>query len=106
MHEATDHGCWLLGEFINRAMHETCRLDIAVSQQLIELLLADLLGSRLAQRVLAHFAQPLTPIVEDGLKSAFARPVADKTVGITQFLSIGIHRNSCELHRAVDKRRG
>src|SRR5262245_8845955 len=51
LHEAADHARQLLGEVLDRAVHDTRRLVIALRQELVELLLADLLARLLAERV-------------------------------------------------------
>ena len=78
--EAADHGGELLRELFDRAVNHACRLRIAFQQDLVELLLAHLVAGLLAQRVLAHLADPLAPIVEDGLKRPLAGPVADEAI--------------------------
>ena len=70
----------LLRELLDRAVDQARRLGVAVDQQLVELLLADLVGRRLAERILADLAQALAPIVEDRLERALAGAVADEAL--------------------------
>jgi hypothetical protein len=48
------------------------RLGIAIGEQLVEPLLADLIAGRLAKGVFARFSQPLAPVIQYGLKRALA----------------------------------
>jgi len=49
-------------------MDQVRLIGIPLDQDLVELFLADLVGRRLAQRILTDLAQPLAPIIEDLLE--------------------------------------
>src|SRR5712671_2925919 len=80
----------LLGEFLDGALDQAGRLGIAGLQHLLEPLLADLVGRRVAERVLAEPRQALAPIGEDLGEGALAGAVADEAVRLAQRGVIGV----------------
>ena len=65
-------------------MHQRRRLDVVAGQRLVELILGDIVGRCLAERILAGFAQRLAP--HPGcLERALAGAVAEKAVVVLQF---------------------
>ena len=94
--EAADHGGEFLRELFDHAVNHACRLRVAFQEDLVELLLADLVARLLAQRVLADLADPLAPVVEDGLKRSFAGPVADEAIRLAQLGVVRIHGDATQ----------
>lgn len=84
----------------------SCRLRVAFEQDFVELLLADLFARLLAQRILAHLANPLAPVVEDGLKRSFAGPVADEAIRLTQLGVVRVHGDATQRLGAVGEQVG
>ena len=94
--KAADHGGEFLRELFDRAVNHAGRFRIAFEQDFVELLLADLFAGLLAQRVLAHLADALAPVVEDGLKGSFAGPVADEAVRVAQLGVVRVHGDATQ----------
>ncbi|MGH6930057.1 MAG: hypothetical protein ACREEV_17200 [Dongiaceae bacterium] len=96
----------LLRELFDRTMHDAGDLRIVRVQQLVELLLADLFGGGVAERIAAHAAQSVAPIVQDVDESTPTRAVADKAVGLPQLGVIGIDLHSRQDRAAMFEKRG
>ena len=99
--EAADHGGEFLRELFDHAVNHAGRFRVAFDQDFVELLLADLIARLLAQRVLAYLADPLAPVVEDGLKRSLAGPVADEAIRLAQLGVVRIHGDATECLGAV-----
>src|SRR6185436_7944532 len=61
--EAANHRGKFLRKFLDGAVNHAGSFGIALQQHLVELLLADLLAGLLAERILAHLADALAPII-------------------------------------------
>ena len=75
----------LLGEFLDRTMHQGCGADVVADQRLIEFGLGDLAGGFFAQGIVAVFLQRLAQAVQDLAESPLAGAVAEKAFVVLQF---------------------
>src|SRR5262249_25185659 len=85
-------------------MDEPRGLGIALDEDLVELLLAELIGGLLAERVVADLAQAVPPPVEDRAECAVARAIADEPLAVAQLGVVGVDRDGGQLAQAVDDR--
>ena len=84
LEEAADDERKLLREVLDRALHDAGRLRIALGQQRVELLPADVLARLVAERVVAGLAQGLAPVLDDLAEGAFVGAVADEALVVLQ----------------------
>ncbi len=87
------HEGQFLREVLDRTMQDSRRLDVVTNQNLVEFLLADVLGGLVPERIFAGLAQRLAEIFEDVLKGAFAGAVAQKPVVVLEFdvVTVDVH---------------
>src|SRR5262245_42542426 len=74
--EATDDRRKLLRKLFDGAVDDPGRFRIALYENLVELLLAQLFAWRVTKRIVADARDALAPVVEDRLECALARAVA------------------------------
>ena len=74
-----------LGEFLDRAMHQRCGVDIVADQRRVESFLAISSGGFLPKRIVAVFLQRFAQAVENLAERALAGAVAEKAVLVLQF---------------------
>lgn len=74
---------------------------VALGQELVELLLPDLLGRRVADGIGAKLAQRLAPPFEHVMKSAAARLVADEAILVADLAVVAVHLDAREPLGAV-----
>src|SRR5579883_204136 len=95
-------GCEFLGKILYRSVHDTGRFHVAGGQELVKLLLPDPVARLVSQRILVVAPAPaFALIVENRLKGALARAVADETVAFPQFFVVGIDYNGRQLASAM-----
>ncbi len=87
-------------------MNQAGRFDIALGQQLVQLLLAEVFGRGVAERILARFPHSCAQIVHDRLERPLARPIADKTCRAAEFGVVGINRDETQMLRSVGEKGG
>src|SRR5581483_11992927 len=85
-----DHGGEFLCELLDRAEHETRRLWVALDDELVHRLFADVLARLFAERVFVDLPDALAPIVENLAERAVAGAVAEKPFAVAQFLVVGV----------------
>src|SRR5262249_50172727 len=83
--ERADDERKLLRETLNRPLHNAGGLGVALCEQRIELLPADLLARLVPERIVAGFAQRLAPALEDRAERALVGAVAEQTFVVLQF---------------------
>ena len=66
-------------------MHHGGGLDVVADQHRVQRFLADLVGSLLAERVLAGFPQRLAPLLQDPAERALAGAVAQESIVVLEF---------------------
>jgi hypothetical protein len=69
----------------DRALHDTSGFQIALGEQAVEFLFAELLTRLVAERVLASLAQGLAPVLDYGTEGTLAGAVADEPLVVLQF---------------------
>ena len=92
-------------EILDGALHDPGRVRIALGQQRVELLLADVLARLVAERVVAGLAQRLAPVLDDGAEGAFAGAVAQKTFVILQLDIVAVDIDGGQAGGAMRARR-
>jgi len=102
-HEAADDGCEFLRELFDRAIQDARGFRISVSEQLVQLVLADLIAGRVTERIFTDLAHTLAPVVENGSKRAIAGAVTDEAVGRPQLGVIGIDDDRTQLRGAMTR---
>ena len=69
-------------EGLDRPVHDSRRLGIALGQQIVELLFGDLARLFVAERVLTDAAQRFAPLIDEAPERRLAGAVADKAVPV------------------------
>ncbi len=90
-----------MGKLLDRAVDEAADLGIAFGEERVELLLADLLGGEISERIRVELAQRLAPLFEDRLKGALARPVADKALIVADLEVVAVDLHARQNLRAM-----
>ena len=85
LEEPPRHIGQLLGEFLDRAMHQGGGADIGADQRLVEFALGNLAGGFFAQGIVAVLPERLAQAVQDLAESPLAGAVAEKAFVILQF---------------------
>src|SRR5262245_12009019 len=85
LEEAADDVGQLLGKILDRALNHGDGFGIALFQQGIEGLLADLVAGLVAERVFARLAQRFSPFLEDVAKRSLAGAIAEEAILVLQF---------------------
>src|SRR6185437_4745233 len=88
--KAARHGSELLGEFLDRALHQRRRLGIAGDQDLLQLLLAEFVRRRVAERIAPQALKALAPVGQNLGEGALAGAVADEAFGLAQLRVVSI----------------
>ena len=102
LQQRAHHGGEGLGEFLDHAMHQAGGLGVAVGQQRVELLARDVLGRRVAQRVvLGAVADALAPVVQQRLEGAAAGTVAEEALRRAQLGVVAVEDHRRQRRRAV-----
>ena len=104
LEEAADDQRELLGEILDRALHDAGRFRVALGQQLVELLLADVSSlGLLAERIVAVLAQRLAPVLEDVAERALAGAVAEEALVVLDFQIVAVDLDRRQASAAVDR---
>src|SRR5262249_14283805 len=82
------------------------RLGIALDQDLVELLLREVLGRLLAERIVARLAETVAPALDHLTERTAARAVADETLTRPELRVVSVDGDGVELETPVDDRRG
>jgi hypothetical protein len=108
LQETTDDERKLLGEILDGALHDTGCFRIALDQQRVQLLLADLLARFVAERVVTGLAQRLSPVLDDGAKGFFAGAIADESLVVLELDVVAVDVDRRETSGAMrrDRRQG
>ena len=99
--ETTDDLGELLRELLDGALDDSGGFRVPLREHLVELLLADFLGGRRAEGILAGLAHPLAPIIQDRYERAPAGTIADKPFGAAQLRVVGVDCYQAQLLSAV-----
>lgn len=102
LQEALDDAGERLGELLDRALDDAGRLVVAVDEQVVERLLADLVRVLVAEGVGAVLAQRLAPFLEDLVEGAPARPVPDEPLLVLDLGIVAVDPHGREQARPVD----
>ena len=94
----------LLREVFDRAVQNPAGLGIALRENGVEGLLADVLARFVAKRVLAELSQRLSPILKDGAERAFAGSIPDEAFIVFQFDIVGIDIDGRQVLRPMRQR--
>jgi hypothetical protein len=96
----------LLREFLDRALHDACRLRIAVGEQRVEIPFAEFLGRLVAEWIVAVFAHDLAPIIQDGAKCFLAGAVAQESFVVPALDVVAVNVHCREAARSVRRQYG
>src|SRR5262249_62209627 len=85
LQKATDHTRNVLGEILDRPLHNPGCLGFADCEQLIEEFFVQIFGRTVAERIFALLAQQLAQMVDDLAERALGDAIAEKSVLVTYF---------------------
>src|SRR6185295_6996515 len=77
------------------------RFGITLRQDLVELLLAQLIAGRLAERIFARLTHPLAPVLEDCNKGSLTGAIAHKAFSAAQLGVVSVNSKQAQLLPAV-----
>ncbi len=103
--ESADDLREFLGELLDRALDDARGLGIPLREDLVELLLADFLGGRVAEGVFPRLPDPLAPVIDNRDEGPPARAVADESFRAAQLGIVRVDRDLAELLGAVGDQR-
>ncbi len=91
----------LLREFLDRAVHQGCGVNVVTDQRVIQLGLAEVGGGFLAERIVAVVLQGFAQRIQDLAERTLAGAVAEIAVIVLQFDIEAVHLHGRQTGRAV-----
>ncbi len=91
LEKAADDEGQLLREVLDCALHDAGSLWVALGEQRIEFLPADVLAGLVAERIAAGLAQRFAPALENGTERALVGAVAEQAFVVLQFDVVAVH---------------